>query len=121
REQGQISTGDPQVRAQGREDTKKTQKRAEDTPLREDRRLHTGVKCRLRDNAADTKERGRRQRECVAETNAHGRGPDRNPLFAPGSPRLRTPEPAPRRAGALGRARLFRALVQSASQSLGSR
>src|SRR5438132_10269932 len=26
----------------------------------------------------------------------------RNPLFAPGSPRLRTPEPAPRRAGALG-------------------
>src|SRR5438132_1106483 len=30
----------------------------------------------------------------------------RNPLFAPGSPRLRTPEPAPRRAGALGGAGL---------------
>src|SRR5947207_13993128 len=30
----------------------------------------------------------------------------RSPLFAPGSPRLRTPEPAPRRAGALGDAGL---------------
>src|SRR5207249_1535621 len=28
---------------------------------------------------------------------------DRNPLFAPGSPRPRTPRPAPQRAGALGR------------------
>src|SRR5213593_3310081 len=33
---------------------------------------------------------------------AASRRKDRNPLFAPGSPRLRTPEPAPRRAGALG-------------------
>src|SRR5438876_7751016 len=39
--------------------------------------------------------------ECV-EGRRHHRGPrsgwrHRNPLFAPGSPRLRTPEPAPRR------------------------
>src|SRR6266550_892441 len=41
----------------------------------------------------------------------------RNPLFAPGSPRLRTPEPAPRRAGALGGAGFHRARDDPGSET----
>src|SRR5256885_42604 len=41
----------------------------------------------------------------------------RNPLFAPGSPRLRTPEPAPRRAGALGGAGFHRARDDAGSET----
>ena len=58
-----ILSPDPQIKAQGREDRDKHKEREEDTPLRENGRLHTRVEGRLRDNAADTKERGRRQRE----------------------------------------------------------
>src|SRR5438270_571069 len=58
-EEGQVGAPNPQVKAHRRKDRKEYEESEEDTPFREDGRLHTRVEGRLRDNAADTKERGR--------------------------------------------------------------
>src|SRR5205809_158589 len=58
-EERQVGAANPQVKAHRRKDRNEYKESEEDTPLREDGRLHTRVEGRLRDNAADTKERGR--------------------------------------------------------------
>src|SRR5207245_11027426 len=58
-EEGQVGAPNPQVKAHRRKDRNEYEESEEDTPFREDGRLHTRVEGSLRDNAADTKERGR--------------------------------------------------------------
>src|SRR5438094_449710 len=56
--QRKVRSLDPQVVTQCGEDRNEHKESEEDTPLREDGWLHTRVECRLRDNPADTEERG---------------------------------------------------------------
>src|SRR5207249_12034794 len=57
-EEWQVGAANPQIKAQARKDRDEYEKYKQDTPLREDGWLHTRVECRLRDNPADTEERG---------------------------------------------------------------
>src|SRR5205085_11756599 len=70
RKDRKILSTEPQIKAQGREDRDKHKERKENTPLREDGRLHTRVECRFRNDPSDTKERGRCKREGIAESDA---------------------------------------------------